>query len=201
MLGYESKAIKLPKFHKEKKLPVVLNPHECKILFSAPGVLKHRVMLSLIYSAGLRVGELCRLKIADIDSGRMMIHIRQSKYNKDRYLPLSPLILQGLRKYFKMYKPVEWLFNGKDATVPITPRGVQWLVRETIKKTKICKDVTVHTLRHSYATHLLENGMDIVSIKELLGHERIETTMVYLHVAKPNRTNLFSPFDRLYKKD
>ena len=158
-------------------------------------------MLSLIYSAGLRVGELCRLKISDIDSGRMMIHIRQSKYNKDRYVPLSPLILEGLRKYFQACKPVEWLFNGKKPGVQMSPHGVQWAMREAIKKTKIRKAITVHTLRHSYATHLLEEGMDIVSIKELLGHARIETTMVYLHVAKPNRSNLFSPFDRLYNKE
>lgn len=197
-LGYEKRAIKLPKFKKETKLPVVLNRQECKKLFSAPDILKHRVILSLIYSAGLRVGELCRLKIGDIDSGRMMIHIRQSKYKKDRYLPLSPLILEGLRSYYKESKPVEWLFNGKDSSVPITPRAVEWIMREAVKKAKIQKTVSVHTLRHSYATHLLEDGMDIVSIKELLGHSNIDTTLVYLHVFKPERSNLFSPFDRLY---
>jgi len=200
LLGYEERAIKLPKLRSEKKLPVVLNQNECKRLFSAPTHLKHRIILSLIYSAGLRVGELCKLKIADVDSGRMMIHIRQSKYYKDRYVPLSELILEGLRKYYKECKPVMWLFNGKNSSVAISPKGVQSVMRNAVKRAKILKNVSIHSLRHSYATHLLEEGMDIVSIKELLGHARIETTMVYLHVAKPNRSNQFSPFDRLYKK-
>jgi site-specific recombinase XerD len=130
----------------------------------------------------------------------MMIHIRQSKYNKDRYVPLSSLMLEGLRKYFYACRPVEYLFNGNEVGSPLSVRGMQWALREAVKKCKLQKGITLHTLRHSYATHLLEFGMDIVSIKELLGHERIETTLVYLHVAKPNRSNLFSPFDRLYAR-
>jgi len=201
LLGMTEQAVKMPEIKHKKKLPVVLNLTECRALFAAPDVLKHRVMLSLVYSAGLRARELSKLKLADIDSERMMIHIRQSKYNKDRYVPLSPLILDGLRKYCRAYKPVEYLFNGYKVGEPLSVRGIQWVLSETVKKCKLKKDITLHTLRHSYATHLLEYGMDIVTIKELLGHERIETTMVYLHVAKPNRTNLFSPFDRLYNKD
>jgi site-specific recombinase XerD len=201
LLGLNDRLITLPKIKHDNKLPVVLNYQECKALFKAPGHLKHRVILSLIYSSGLRVREASRLKISDIDSGRMMIHIRQSKYNKDRYVPLSPLILEGLRKYFKVCRPIEYLFNGKEPGTPLSVRGMQWVLREAVKKCKLQKGITVHTLRHSYATHLLEFGMDIITIKELLGHERIETTMVYLHVAKPNRTNLFSPFDRLYSKN
>lgn len=198
MLGMNDKIVKLPQLKRAKKLPVVLNYEECIALFKAPAILKHRVLLSLMYSAGLRACEASKLKIADIDSGRMMIHIRQSKYNKDRYVPLSPLILHGLRKYYKTYRPVEYLFNGNKPGVPLSTRGMQSALREAKEKCKLRKRVTLHTLRHSYATHLLEFGMDIVSIKELLGHECIETTMVYLHVAKPNRSNLFSPFDRLY---
>ena len=201
LLGMNEKALQLPKIREPQKLPVVLNHHECIAIFKAPELLKHRVLLSLIYSAGLRAGEASRLKIADIDSGRMMIHIRQSKFNKDRYVPLSPLILQGLRKYYYACQPVEYLFNGNSAGSPLSIKGMQWALREAVKKCKLQKGISLHTLRHSYATHLLEEGMDIVSIKELLGHERIQTTMVYLHVAKPNRTNLFSPFDRLYDKD
>lgn len=193
--------VTLPQIKHTNKLPVVLNYSECRALFAAPELLKHRVMLSLIYSAGLRARELSKLKLADIDSERMMIHIRQSKYNKDRYIPLSPLILDGLRKYCRACNPVEYLFNGNQSGEPLSVRGMQWVLKETVKKCKLQKGITLHTLRHSYATHLLEYGMDIVTIKELLGHERIETTMVYLHVAKPNRTNLFSPFDRLYNKD
>jgi integrase/recombinase XerD len=201
LLGMNDKALKLPSIHEPQKLPVVLNRQECIAIFKAPELLKHRVLLSLIYSAGLRAGEASRLKIADIDSGRMMIHIRQSKFNKDRYVPLSPLILQGLRKYYYACQPVEYLFNGNNAGSPLSIKGMQWALRESVKKCKLQKGISLHTLRHSYATHLLEEGMDIVSIKELLGHERIQTTMVYLHVAKPIRSNLFSPFDRLYKKD
>ncbi len=198
LLGMNEKAIALPKIKQPNKLPVVLNYDECKALFHAPDLLKHRVLLALMYSAGLRAREASNLHIADIDSGRMMIHIRQSKYNKDRYVPLSPGVLQGLRKYFYACHPVEYLFNGNEPGSPLSVRGMQWALREAVKKSKLQKGITLHTLRHTYATHLLEFGMDIVTIKDLLGHERIDTTMVYLHVARPNRTNLFSPFDRLY---
>ena len=201
MLGMNDKYVQLPHLKHESKLPVVLNYQECIALFKAPELLKHRVLLSLIYSAGLRAQEASHLKIGDIDSGRMMIHIRQSKYRKDRYVPLSPLILKGLRKYYYACRPVEYLFNGNEPGTPMSIRGLQWALREAVKKCKLQKGITLHTLRHSYATHLLEFGMDILSIKELLGHERINTTMVYLHVAKPRRTNLFSPLDRLYQKD
>lgn len=200
LLGMNDKIVQLPSIKRDTKLPVVLNHEECKALFNAPELLKHRILLALIYSAGLRAREASRLRIADIDSGRMMIHIRQSKYNKDRYVPLSKLILEGLRKYYYACQPVDYLFNGNSAGTPLSVRGMQWALREAVKKCKLQKGITLHTLRHSYATHLLEFGMDIVTIKELLGHERIETTLVYLHVAKPDRTNLFSPFDRLYKR-
>lgn len=200
LLGMNDKVIHLPRIKHDNKLPVVLNYKECKALFSTPELLKHRVLLSLIYSAGLRAREASRLKLEDIDSGRMMIHIRQSKYNKDRYVPLSPMILEGLRKYYYACRPSEYLFNGIESGSPLSVRGMQWALKESVKKCKLQKGITLHTLRHSYATHLLEFGMDIVTIKELLGHERIETTLIYLHVAKPNRSNLFSPFDRLYEK-
>jgi site-specific recombinase XerD len=198
LLGMNEKAIALPKIKQPNKLPVVLNYDECKALFHAPDLLRHRVLLALMYSYGLRAREASNLHIADIDSGRMMIHIRQSKYNKDRYVPLSSGVLQGLRKYFYACHPVEYLFNGNEPGSPLSVRGMQWALREAVKKSKLQKGITLHTLRHTYATHLLEFGMDIVTIKDLLGHERIDTTMVYLHVARPNRTNLFSPFDRLY---
>jgi site-specific recombinase XerD len=200
LLGMNDKLVKLPSIKHTSKLPVVLNYQECKALFNASELLKHRMLLSLIYSAGLRAREVSRLRLADIDSGRMMIHIRQSKYNKDRYVPLSPLILEGLRKYYYACRPMEYLFNGNTPGSPLSVRGMQWALREAVKKCKLQKGITLHTLRHSYATHLLEFGMDIITIKELLGHERIQTTLIYLHVAKPNRSNLFSPFDRLYAK-
>jgi integrase/recombinase XerD len=200
LLGLSDNIIRLPRIRHDDKLPVVLNYQECKALFNAPDLLKHRVLLAFIYSAGLRAREVSRLKISDIDSGRMMIHIRKSKYNKDRYVPLSPIILTGLRKYYYACRPVDYLFNGGTPGTPLSVRGMQWVLRQAVKKCRLQKGITLHTLRHSFATHLLEFGMDIVSIKELLGHERIETTLVYLHVAKPDRTNLFSPLDRLYAK-
>jgi site-specific recombinase XerD len=200
LLGMTDRLVELPIIKCNKKLPVVLNYEECKALFRAPALLKHRVLLALIYSAGLRVGEASRLRLSDIDSGRMMIHIRQSKYNKDRYVPLSPLVLKGLQRYCNACHPVDYLFNGSRQGTPITTEGIRWVIRESVKKCGFTKCISVHTLRHSYATHLLEFGMDIVSIKELLGHGRIETTMVYLHVAQSNRINLFSPIDRLYNK-
>jgi integrase/recombinase XerD len=200
LMGMREKAFKLPSLKHEKKLPVVLNYQECIALFRTPELLKHRILLALIYSAGLRAHEASRLKKGDIDSGRMMIHIRQSKYHKDRYVPLSPLILQGLRKYYHACQPVYYLFNGQQPGSPLSVSAMQWALHEAVKKCKLQKGITLHTLRHSYATHLLEFGMDILSIKELLGHARIVTTMIYLHVAKPRRTNLFSPLDRLYEK-
>jgi len=200
LLWMNDKLVQLPSIKRDNKLPVVLNHQECKALFHAPELLKHRVLLAMIYSAGLRAREASRLHLKDIDSGRMMIHIRQSKYNKDRYVPLSPMILEGLRKYYYACQPVDYLFNGNAPGTPLSVRGMQWALREAVKKCKLQKGITLHTLRHSYATHLLEYGMDIVTIKELLRHERIETTLIYLHVAKPNRSNLFSPLDRLYTK-
>jgi integrase/recombinase XerD len=201
LLAMNDKVVQLPKIKRDKKLPVVLNHKECKALFSAPELLKHRVLLSFIYSAGLRAREVSRMKLSDVDSGRMMIHIRQSKYNKDRYVPLSPLMLEGLRKYYYACHPVNYLFNGNEPGSPLSVRGMQWVLRAAVKKCNLQKGITLHTLRHSYSTHLLEFGMYIVTIKELLGHGSIDTTLVYLHVARPNRSNLFSPLDRLYKKE
>ncbi len=198
--GMKDRIVELPSIKVKKKLPVVLNYNECKALFKAPTLLKHKVLLALIYSAGLRAQEASRLRLSDVDSERMMIHIRQSKYNKDRYVPLSPLVLKGLQRYCNAYHPVDYLFNGCRRGTPLSIPSIQYVVREAVKKCGLLKGVSVHTLRHTYATHLLEFGMDIVSIKELLGHESIETTMVYLHVAQSNRINLFSPIDRLYKK-
>ena len=198
LYGLEDRIIKLPTLKSERKLPVVFSQDELKRLFSVPDRLKQRVMFSLIYSAGLRVSELCNLKITDIDSDRMQIRIRQSKGNKDRYVVLSEKILIGLRKYVGSFFPKEYLFNGRKKGTALGTSAVQQSFRLAMKKAKINKEATVHTLRHTYATHLLEQGVDIVTIKEQLGHSCIETTMMYLHVAKLGRTLAHSPFDRLY---
>ena len=195
----EDRVIKLPTIKNDRKLPVVLSRGELKRLFTVPQRLKQRVLFALIYSAGLRVGEVCNLKISDIDSERMQIRVVKSKGKCDRYVILSPYILQGLRKYIKSSKPKSYLFNGKLKGEPLSKSAVQQSFRLAVKKAGITKDVSVHSLRHTYATHLLEEGVDIVTIKELLGHATIETTMMYLHVAKLNRKNAHSPLDTLYK--
>lgn len=196
----EDKVIKLPTIKSDRKLPVVLSRQELKALFYGPARLKQRVLFALIYSAGLRVGEVCNLKISDIDSDRMQIRVVKSKGNHDRYVVLSHYILQGLRKYIRSSKPKVYLFNGKVKGEALGKSAVQQSFRLAVKKAGITKDVSVHSLRHTYATHLLEEGVDIVTIKELLGHATIETTMMYLHVARVNRVNAHSPLDRLYKE-
>lgn len=194
----EDRVLRLPTISNDRKVPVVLSYEELKRLFFAPSRLKQRVLLSLIYSAGLRVSEVCSLKLNDIDSDRMQIRVVKSKGKMDRYVPLSGYALEGLRKYIQSSFPKVYLFNGRIKGEPLGTSAVQQSFRLAIKKAKIDKDVSVHSLRHSYATHLLEQGVDIVTIKELLGHSSIETTMMYLHVAKVNRVNAHSPLDRLY---
>ncbi len=200
LLGLNDRAISLPSLNRDTKLPIILNKVELKELFSVPKLLKHRVVLSLIYSAGLRGREAINLKISDIDFERQTIHIRQSKYKKDRIVPLSKNIAIGLKKYLQAEKPKTWLFNGKEIGKQYSNRGLSWIMRENLKKTSITKKVSLHALRHSYATHLLEEGVNIVTIKELLGHSNITTTMIYLHVAQCNDIKAHSPFDTLYKK-
>lgn len=197
-IGQGKRAVNLPPIREDDKLPVILNQSELRELFSAPTLLKHRVILSLAYSAGLRSMELVNLKIADVDFERKTIHIRKSKYRKDRIVPLSDLIALGLRKYLDAEHPYEFLFNGKQPNGSFSGTGLSWVMREALKKTSITKEVNLHSLRHSYATHLLEQGVNIVTLKELLGHADIATTLIYLHVAKCDIIKAHSPFDRLY---
>ena len=201
MHDLEDRIIKLPSMKNEAKLPVVLSPNECILLFNAGKILKHRVLLAFIYSAGLRLMEVRNLKIRDVDFDRMMIHIQQTKYNKDRYVPLSPLMARGLKKYLTAYNPKEYFFNGKAVGKQLSAKGVQWPMREAVKAAGISKKASVHTLRHSYATHLLEQGMDVDTLRKLLGHSHLATTLIYLHVARLNNSTQFSPFDKLYLRD
>ena len=198
LMGHNKRAIELPSLKKDTKLPVILNRDELRELFKAPTLLKHRIVLSLIYSAGLRGQEVINLKISDIDFQRKTIHIRQSKYKKDRIVPLSEVMALGLCKYLKAENPLIWLFNGKEPDGRYSVRGLSWVMRETLKRTSIIKDVNLHSLRHAYATHLLEEGLNIVTLKDLLGHAEIATTMVYLHVAQCPLIKAHSPLDSLY---
>ncbi|MDB4539482.1 tyrosine-type recombinase/integrase, partial [Saprospiraceae bacterium] len=161
-------------------------------------ILKHRILLCMVYSSGLRSKEVRELQISDVDMDRKMVHIRETKYNKDRYVPLSDKMIVGLKKYLKAYTPKKYLFNGKSRGSKYSAHGVQWAMRETVKRAGIKKNVTIHSLRHSYATHLLEYGMDVDTLRKLLGHKHLNTTLVYLHVARLGGSNLFSPFDKLY---
>ena len=144
-----------------KKLPSVLSSEEVKSIFDVTDNLKHRAILMTVYSAGLRVSEICNLKITDVDSKNMQILIREGKGKKDRYSLLSKVNLEILREYWRRYHPTEYLFSGNGHTDSISPRSVQKMLEKSIKKTKITKHVTVHTLRHSFATHLLDAGIDI----------------------------------------
>ena len=199
----ESSKVILPSIERPKKYPVVLSEQEVKALLNAPTLLRHRLIIGLLYGCGLRNHELCKLKITDLDLERQMLHVREGKGRKDRYVPLCHILVRGVKKYLEAEHPVEFLFNGKSRTgayVAMSARGVQWAIREARRNSGIKKQVTAHCLRHTYATHLLEMGTDIVTLKELLGHAHIDTTMEYLHVARIGRSSAFSPLEKLYEK-
>lgn len=198
IMGLPDLKLSLPSIRKDKKLPVVLSQSEICHLLSSCADLRSKALLGLIYSCGLRLSESRQIKISDIDSGRMLVHIKQGKGRKDRYVSLSWALLLVLRAYFKKYRPTTYLFNGPDACTPITETEVYFLFKSAVLAAGIRKPITLHTLRHSFATHLLEMGMNILQIKECLGHSNIKTTMIYLHVAPVGRQTYFSPLDRLF---
>lgn len=181
---------------KTHKLPVILSLEEVQCILNATNNLKHKVLLSLVYSAGLRIGEALNLTLKDIDSQRMLLHIQKAKGMKDRYVPLSPGLLPYLRRYYLAYKTKEYLFEGQKGG-RYTQVSARQLFKRLVKKCGITKRVTLHTLRHSYATHLLEDGTDIRYIQELLGHNSPKTTMIYTHVSTRNLQNIKSPFEKL----
>nr|WP_315145195.1 site-specific tyrosine recombinase/integron integrase [uncultured Flavobacterium sp.] len=192
--------IDIDKIHRpkrEKVLPNVLSKAEVKLILNAPSNLKHKTMLSLIYSCGLRRSELLHLKPADIDSRRDIILIRQSKGKKDRIVPLSPKILEMLRTYYITFKPTTWLFEGQIAGEPYSEKTLQSILKQALQKAGISKPATLHWLRHSYATHLLESGTDLRYIQELLGHNSSKTTEIYTHVSTKSLQQIKSPFDDL----
>jgi integrase/recombinase XerD len=198
LFGLEEKAIEMPSIKREEKLPVVLSRKECKELFKAPRLFKHRYLLALAYSSGLRMNEIRLLKISDVDLDRMLIHVRSGKGKKDRYVALSQYIASAFHQYLQEVRPQVYLFEGQTPGYPMGERSIQYIINEALQKTTIKKDVSMHTLRHSFATHLLEDGVNIQSIQKALGHSDMRTTLVYLHVAqlKPNLAH--SPLDTLY---
>jgi len=198
LFGMESKAIAMPSIKREEKLPVVLSKEECKELFLAPRILKHRFFLAFAYSAGLRLEELRMLKIADVDLDRKQIHVRQGKGKKDRYVVLSNLIIQKLPLYLSEVRPEVYLFEGLTPGEPMGSRSLQYIIHENLPKTGIKKKASMHTLRHSFAIHLLEDVVDVHTIQRQLGHVDIRTTIIYLHIAQVNYRLSHSPLDSLY---
>ena len=197
--GLDYKQFSLPQIDKNVKLPVVLNGTEVKALLAACKLLKHRLIIGLCYGCGLRCSEVRNVQIADADLERGMLHVRQGKGSKDRCIPLGKMLSRGIAQYIAAENPRKYLFEGNDGE-GLSQRGTQWVIEQAVKRAGIRKQVHTHTLRHSYATHLLEQGINILAIKELLGHAHIETTMVYLHIAQPSALTVFSPLDSLYKQ-
>ena len=184
------------KLRKPSVLPTVLSAKEISKILKVTNNLKHKTILVLIYSAGLRLGELVNLEIGDIDSEAMKIHIRSAKGKKDRYVMLSENVLELLREYYKIYKPEKYIIEGQNGG-KYSPKSVQSVFKRALKKAGIKKKATVHTLRHSFATHLLDEGTDIRYIQELLGHKRLETTQIYTHVSSYSINKIKSPADKL----
>jgi integrase/recombinase XerD len=181
----------------EEKLPVVLSPTEVAAVFQATRNLKHRTILMTIYAAGLRVSEVIHLRVADIDSQRQVICVRQGKGRKDRQVMLSPKLLELLRLYWKSYRPTVWLFPGKPPERPITRETVFTICRQAGEAAHLSKRISPHTLRHCFATHLLEDATDLRRIQVLLGHRNLKTTAKYLHVSNLAVRTTVSPLDRL----
>ena len=184
------------KLRKPTILPSVLSSSDISKMLSVTTNIKHKTILFLIYSAGLRLGELLELKIGDIDSESMKIHIREGKGKKDRYIMLSQNVLNLLREYYIIYKPKDYIFEGQKGG-KYSPKSVQNIFKNALRKAGIKKKATVHTLRHSFATHLLDEGTDIRYIQELLGHKRLETTQIYTHVSSYSINKIKSPAEKI----
>jgi site-specific recombinase XerD len=180
-----------------QQLPVVLSREEVSKLLQVTSNLKHKALLMAAYSAGLRVGEVVRLKVSDIDSRRMQIRVTAGKGAKDRYTLLAETALTVLRDYFRAYKPKDWLFPGERPTDHLSERSAERIFERAKAGAGIQKPATFHTLRHSFATHLLEEGVDIRYFQELLGHGTVKTTERYTHVTRKGMERIKSPLDNL----
>jgi len=180
-----------------RKIPIVLSPEEVvRFLEAAPGV-KYKAAFSVAYGAGLRVSEVASLKISDIDSKRMMLRVEQGKGRKDRHAMLSPVLLELLRDWWRIARPTAWLFPGRDPLQPMSTRQLNRACHAAAQMAEITKRVSPHTLRHSFATHLLEQNTDIRVIQVLLGHSKLDTTALYTHIATNTIRGVLSPLERL----
>lgn len=208
MEGLDELRLQLPSIRKRKKLPVVLSKEEMTAMMNIPCLLMHRVLIAVLYGCGLRCAEVRNIKVTDIDLQRAVLHVRQSKNRKDRYVTMGKNLTAILERYLHIQKPANWLFPGyrwgkssKRFFSAFEPqygqRTVQWAIKRAAQLAGITKPLSVHSLRHTYATHLLEDGVNILTIKELLGHAHVRTTMMYLHVAQVNNRDKCSPLDTL----
>jgi integrase/recombinase XerD len=196
-LGRDDVPQGIPPVKQPRALPVVLSPDEVVRFFKAVRNIKHRAILMTAYAGGLRVSEVASLRVTDIDSQRMVIHVRRGKGQKDRYVMLSPRLLEMLRLYWKAVRPRDYLFPGANVDRPITTASIQKVCQRARKAAGMGKKITAHTLRHSFATHLLEAGTDLRTIQVLMGHNSFSTTARYVHVATASLPSVKSPLDRL----
>lgn len=200
VLGREKFFWEIPRPKKKQQLPKVISEEKILAGLLAIKNIKHKTILLLAYSAGLRVSEVTSLKVTDINSDRMQININEAKGKKDRVVTLSPAILELLREYYKFYKPKTWLFEGQYSGEHYSSRSAQIIFKEAYKKLGLPPQCSFHSLRHSYATHLLENGTDITYIQKLLGHNDINTTLRYTQVSNRDISKIESPLDKIMRK-
>lgn len=204
--GLPYQHLHLPAIARPERLPVILSRQEIWRMLQAATLLKHRLLIGLLYGCGLRCMEVRNIELKHLDHDRKLLHIVQSKGNKDRYVPLSIHLIRGIQSYINAEHPRRFLFEatgnpeGKDFDGRYSQRGVQWAVKTIAKNAGIIKDVNVHMLRHTYATHLLEDGVNIMSVQKLLGHGNIESTMIYLHVCSTPDLLPQSPLDKLFEQ-
>ena len=199
-LGREWKYDDIPYRRAEKRLPVALSSEEVLKLFAAVKNLKHRTAIETSFATGLRLSEVLHLRLADIDSQQMVVRVEQGKGRKDRYVMLSPRLLEHLRAYWRQYRPTEYLFAGESGGRPLDPTSLQRALGQARERAGMTKQVTFHTLRHSFATHLLRGGVDVRRIQVLLGHRSLQTTERYTHVTDRFLQETPSPFDLLRRQ-
>jgi len=197
----EELLLSLPSLSRPKKVPVVLSHHEMKQILSASSRLLERILLGFIYDTGLRIDEVTNLLIGDVDLHRSQVHIRCSKNNKERYVTMSSHAVRGIQKHLALHSPATYLFESPGRKgIPICKSRIRRKLHEAVEKAGIKKQVMVHTLRHTYATHQVEAGQNIMAIKEALGHSDIRTTLIYLHIANLEYPKRFGSLDTLYNK-
>jgi integrase/recombinase XerD len=199
LYGLDTMHIKLPSIPRSKALPVVLSHTEVKRLLHAPKHLWERLLYAMAYDTGMRISELVNVRINDVDLERKQVHIRESKFKKDRYVEISSHLVRGIQKHLQLNTPVDYLFNHpQQKGIPLSKTGIRLKLKEAVKQAGLKKDVCMHTFRHTFATHQLEAGQNIVSVKEAMGHALLSTTMIYLNIARLKANNVSGCLDNLY---